>query len=87
MSMTVKFTTRFLAIAAVAALAAGLLAPSVPAHGPYASALSSLSVGSAYAVPINCPNNSCGGKKGCRADHGFYCTIASDGSCQNSKCI
>jgi hypothetical protein len=86
MSMVFKYAARSLAIVAVIALLQMVLVPSAPAHNPYVSALSNVSVGSTYAVPINCPNNSCGGKKGCRADHGFYCTISS-GSCQTSKCI
>ena len=86
MSLALKLTTRFLLIVAVVALVQTLVAPSAPAGNPYVSALSNLSVGSTYAVPINCPNNSCGGRKGCRADHGFYCTT-SGGTCQTSKCI
>lgn len=86
MSRVFKYSVRFLAIVAVIAVALAALAPSSPAQNPYASALSNITVGSSYAVPINCPNNSCGGKKGCRADHGFYCTTSS-GSCQTSKCI
>ena len=86
MSMVIKYSARFLAIVAVTGLALTALAPSVPAHNPYVSALSSVSIGSTYAIPINCPNNSCGGKKGCRADHGFYCTL-SGGTCQTSKCL
>ena len=86
MSMVIQYSARFLAIVAVTALVLAALAPSVPAHNPYISALSIVSIGSTYAVPINCPNNSCGGKKGCRADHGFYCTL-SGGTCQTSKCL
>ena len=86
MKRAAGFAARFLAIVAVIAVIQMTLAPSAPAHTPYVSALSNLSVGSAFAFPINCPNNSCGGKKGCRSDHGFYCTTSS-GSCQTSKCL
>jgi hypothetical protein len=86
MSMVCKYSARFLVIVAVIALVQTALVPSAPAHNPYVSALSSVSVGSTYAIPINCPNNSCGGKKGCRADHGFYCDTSS-GTCQTSKCL
>jgi len=86
MSMVFKHAARFLAIVAVIALVQMAVVASSPAHNPYVSALSNVSVGSAYAIPINCPNNSCGGKKGCRADHGFYCDTSS-GTCQTSKCL
>jgi len=86
MSMVIKYSARFLVIVAVTALVLTALAPSVPAHSPYVSPLSSVSIGSTYAIPINCPNNSCGGKKGCRSHHGFYCDTSS-GSCQTSKCL
>ena len=86
MSRPTRFAVRFLAIVALVALVQIALAPSAPVSNPYASALSNISVGPALAFPINCPNNSCGGKKGCRSDHGFYCTTSS-GSCQTSKCI
>lgn len=86
MRKSLKLALRFVAVLAVVALIqVALVAPS-PAGNPYASALSTVSVGAAYAFPINCPNNSCGGKKGCRADHGFYCTTSSDG-CATSKCL
>lgn len=86
MRKTLRFALRFVAVIAVVALIqVALVAPS-PTGNPYASALSNVSVGSAYAVPINCPNNSCGGKKGCRADHGFYCTLSGSG-CETSKCL
>jgi hypothetical protein len=86
MRTALKLAGRFLLIVAVVALIQLTLAPSAPAQSPYASALSNLSAGPAFAYPINCPNNSCGGKKGCRSDHGFYCTL-SNGSCQTSKCL
>jgi len=86
MSMAFRYPARLLAIVAVIALVQMALAPSAPAHNPYVSALSTLSVGSTYAIPINCPNNSCGGRKGCRSDHGFYCDTSS-GICQTSKCL
>jgi hypothetical protein len=86
MKRAVKFSARFLAIVAVIALIQMTLAPSAPVQNPYGSALSNISVGQTFAFPINCPNDSCGGKKGCRSDHGFYCTN-SNGSCQTSKCI
>ena len=85
MSIPVRYTVRF--AVALAILAAIVLVGS-PAQGPgpYLSALADGAVTSAFAVPINCPNNSCGGKKGCRADHGFYCTLSGT-SCENSKCL
>ncbi|PYT15533.1 MAG: hypothetical protein DMF51_06520 [Acidobacteria bacterium] len=86
MSRSLIFAARFLAIIAAIALIQTIIAPSVPAQSPYMSALSNISVDSVFAYPINCPNNSCGGKKGCRSDHGFYCTT-SGGTCQTSKCI
>ena len=86
MSKALRFSVKFLALVALVAVAQALVAPAAPAHHPYASALSTVSVGTAYAAPINCPNNSCGGKKTCRADHGFYCTV-SNGVCSTSKCI
>lgn len=86
MSKIVGYPARFLAVVAVIALLYAFAAPTAGTSNPYVSALSSVSIGSAYAVPINCPNNSCGGKKGCRADHGFYCDTSS-GTCQTSKCL
>jgi len=86
MRKTLRFALRFVAVIAVVALIQVALVAPPPAGNPYASALSNVSVGSAYAFPINCPNNSCGGKKGCRSDHGFYCTTSS-GGCQTSKCL
>ncbi len=86
MPASLKFAARFLTVVAVIALIPMALAPSAPAQNPYVSPLSNVSVGSAFAIPINCPNNSCGGKKGCRSDHGFYCDTSS-GTCQTSKCL
>jgi hypothetical protein len=86
MPTSLKFAARFLAIVAVIALFQMTLAPSTPSQNPYVSALSSVSVGTVLAYTINCPNNSCGGKKGCRSDHGFYCDTSS-GTCQTSKCL
>lgn len=86
MRKTLKFALRLVAVVAVVALIQVALVATPPAGNPYVSALSNVSASAAYAAPINCPNNSCGGKKGCRADHGFYCTI-SGGSCQTSKCL
>jgi hypothetical protein len=86
MSKIVVYPARFLAAVAVIALLLAVTAPSADTPNPYGSALSSVAIGSAYAIPINCPNNSCGGKKGCRADHGFYCDTSS-GTCQTSKCL
>jgi len=86
MRKALRFALRFVAVIAVVALVQMALVAPQPAGNPYASALSTVSVGAAYAVPINCPNNSCGGKKGCRSDHGFYCTFSS-GTCQTSKCL
>src|SRR3989442_5140197 len=73
-------------IAAAVALIQPVIVPADPAKGRYVSALSNVSVDLVFAYPINCPNNSCGGKRGCRSDHGFYCTTSS-GTCQTSKCI
>jgi len=86
MRKSLKFALRFVAVLAVVALIQVTLVAPSPTGNPYASALSNVSVGAAYAFPINCPNNSCGGKKGCRADHGFYCTT-SGGGCATSKCL
>lgn len=86
MSRTVLYTRRILIVLAFAVLAQAVLAPATTAPGPYLSALSSLTVGATTAAPINCPNNSCGGKKGCRSDHSFYCTLDATG-CQTSKCL
>jgi hypothetical protein len=86
MRRALKFAVRSLAVVAVMALIQMVLVPAAPAVGPYVSALSGVPVDAAYAIPINCPNNSCGGKKGCRSDHGFYCDFSS-GTCRTSKCL
>jgi hypothetical protein len=63
MRKSLQLALRFVAVVAVVALIqVALVAPS-PAGNPYASALSNVSVGVAYAFPINCPNNSCGGER------------------------
>ena len=86
MRKTLRFALRFVAVIAVVALVQAALVATPPSGNPYVSALSNVSASAAYAVPINCPNNSCGGKKGCRSDHGFYCTLSGSG-CQTSKCL
>jgi hypothetical protein len=86
MSKIVSYPIRFLAVVAVIALLHAATVAPAGTRNPYVSALSNVAIGSTYAVPINCPNNSCGGKKGCRADHGFYCDTSS-GTCQTSKCL
>jgi hypothetical protein len=86
MSRSSAFAARCLAIIAAIALIQTMSAPSTTTRSPYLSALSNLSVGPVFAFPIDCPNKSCGGKKGCRSDHGFYCDTSS-GSCQTSKCL
>ena len=86
MSRTMIDARRILIVLALAVVAQALLAPSASVPGPYLSALSSLTVGATTAAPINCPNNSCGGRKGCRSDHSFYCTLGSTG-CTTGKCL
>jgi len=87
MPRSLRYTARFLALMLIVAAVHAAVAPTLPVNNPYMSALASINAGAAMAIPINCPNNSCGGKKGCRADHGFYCTLGTDGSCATSKCL
>lgn len=87
MSRAPRHAVRFLMVIAVVAALHAALAPSLPVNSPYLSALSDITGGAVMAIPINCPNNACGGKKGCRSDHGFYCTIDAAGGCSNSKCL
>ena len=87
MTRPFRYALRFLALVAVVAALHAAVAPNLPVNHPYMSALSDVTASSAMAVPINCPNNSCGGRKGCRSDHNFYCTIDASGACNTSKCL
>ncbi len=87
MHRTLRYAARALALMLLIAAVHAVVAPTLPVNDPYMSALSDITAGAAMAIPINCPNNSCGGKKGCRSDHGFYCTLGTGGSCATSKCL
>lgn len=60
MSRTVRYGLCLVALLAVAALIPTITAPAKTAPGPYASALSNLTVGQTYAAS-NCNNKDCAG--------------------------
>jgi len=66
-------------------LAAFFAAAPMPAPSPYASALSGLFAGSAYAAPSTCGNTGCNRFGHCSKVHGYNCRFAG-GECQQTAC-
>lgn len=67
-----------------------LLAPAAPGHGPYVSALASLSVVSEAAAQTTCNNKQCviggGGRARCKNQSNRNCVSPSPGLCRTSFC-
>lgn len=91
MSGSFRHSIRLLGVIFVLAAVPSLLMQPSPAGSPYASGLSVVSIGVAFAAPSNCANTICGalGLHHCDKNRGTYChkSLKDPTRCGTSLCL